>query len=327
MFRRRRPGREGHRPSYLRSLRDCARAGLESPGGRRWFDASRTRTTALERFARFEDLLDHFDRRPGEASRFAERDEVLRALLGEHRGGPDPQRSHDLFLLIYYPLLVHLAREFGPDAKGHSLDEDDTAPEIVHAFFHLLATLNPETNRDIHTSLANGTRRDFLRWAGPEFEAANETCAPPEWEGEEEPAALAAPALTYPDLASGPVRPTASGGGWELDASELLFDELRRREVIDETVHFLLVGTVVYGQQLKQLVTTPGPSGKALGYEAAKKRVQRAQVEIRRYLADRDVEELLRAAALAADRDVPSRGDPGSGASKAGNDPGEEPEG
>jgi hypothetical protein len=325
VFRRRRPGREGHRRSYLASLRDAARAGLETPAGRRWFEELHRRREALGRFASAGALLEFFDRRPGTEGAFLERDAILRALLDEHRAGPEPRRTHDLFLLIYYPLLVHLAREFGPDAKGHSLDEDDTAPEILHAFFHLLATLNAETNRDIHTSLANGTRRDFLRWVGPEFEAANETCAPPEWEGDEEPPALAAPDLTYVDLAAGPAR-SAGTGGWELDACELLFDELRRREVIDETVHFLLVGTVVYGQQLKQLVTTPGPSGKALSYEAAKKRVQRAQAEIRRYLADRDLEVLLRAAAL-GDRDVPSRSDPGSGASKAGTDPGEEPEG
>ncbi len=324
MFRRRKPGREGHRRSYLASLRDAARAGLETPAGRRWFEELYRRQEALGRFAGAEALLDFFDRRPGTEGAFAERDAVLRALLDEHRSGPEPRRTHDLFLLIYYPLLVHLAREFGPDAKGRSLDENDTAPEILHAFFHLLATLNPATNRDIHTSLANGTRRDFLRWAGPEFEAANETCAPPEWEGDEEPLALAAPDLTYADLAAGPAR-TAGAGGLELDACELLFDELRRREVIDETVHFLLVGTVVYGQQLKQLVRTPGPSGKALGYEAAKKRVQRAQAAIRSYLADRDFEQLLRAAAV-ANPDVPSQPDPGSGASKAGTDPGEEPE-
>jgi hypothetical protein len=326
VFRRRRPGREGHRRSYLASLRDAARAGIETAAGRRWFEATRQRQEALGRFATVEVLLEFFDHRPGTEGAFAERDAILRALLDEHRAGPEPRRTHDLFLLIYYPLLVHLAREFGPDAKGHSLDEDDTAPEILHAFFHLLATLNPDTNRDIHTSLANGTRRDFLRWAGPEFEAANETSASPEWEGDEEPPALAAPDLTYQDLVAGPAR-AAGGGGWELDAAELLFDELRRREVIDETIHRLLVGTVVYGRQLKQLVTTPGPSGKALGYEAAKKRVQRAQAEIRRYLADRDVEDLLRAAARSADRDVPSREDPGSGASKAGTEPGEEPDG
>ncbi|MCA8978979.1 MAG: hypothetical protein KDC14_03050 [Planctomycetes bacterium] len=306
---------------YLKRLRVSAQSNLQSAAGRQWFQRVGARREALGRFGKHEELLGFFEQRPKESTGFAARDEILRALLDEHRAGPDPHRSHDVFLIIYYPLLVRLAREFGPDAKGKSLDEEETAPEIVHAFFHLLATLNPETNRDIHTSLVNGTRRDFLRWAGPEFEHSNETCPPPELKGDEEPAVLAAPSFTFRDLSGGRVRATSSDGGWELDLSEVVLDELRRRKVIDEHVHFLLIGTVVYRRQLKELVTTAGPGGKRLGYEAAKKRLQRAQDQIQRYLREHelDLTDLARdGLSISSAPDVPPPAEPGSGGSKGG---------
>ena len=306
--------------SYLKRLRASALDGIRSSAGERWFRGLGGRQPRLGGFAGAEALLAFFERRRTDQAGFRDRDDVLRALLAEHREGPEPHRSHDLFLILYYPLLVRLAREFGPDAKGRSLDEQDTAPEIVHAFFHLLATLNPETNRDIHTSLANGTRRDFLRWAGPEFDRVNQSCTPPEWEGDGESAALAAPALTFGDLAGGRVSTAASGEGWELDLSQVVLDELRRRRVGDEHVHFLLLGTVVYRRQLKEMVARPGPGGKKLGYEAAKKRLQRAQRRIRQYLKEHDLEltDLLRdGLTFSSGIDVPSPDGSGSGASKA----------
>lgn len=307
--------------SYLKNLRVSARSNLQSTAGRGWLTQVAGRQPGLDCLARLEDLLAFFDLRPQNQEGFKRRDEVLRVLLDEHQHGPEPHRSHDLFLVLYYPLLVHLAREFGPNAKGRSLDEEDTAPEIVHAFFHLLATLNPDTNRDIHISLVNGTRRDFLRWAGPEFERCNETTAPPEWDGDSEPLALATPSFTFSDLSGGRVRATASTGGWELDLSEVVLDELRRRKVIDEHVHFLLVGTVVYQRQLKDLVASAGPAGKRVGYEAAKKRLQRAQDQIRRYLREHelDLTDLLRdGLSISFAPDVPRPGKPGSGGSGAG---------
>ena len=307
--------------SYLKRLSASARANLNSTPGKRWFRDVAGRRAPLGGFFDLEELLGFFEERPCDSSGFKTRDKVLRALLDEHRLGPDPHRSHDLFLIIYYPFLVRLAREFGPDVKGQSLEEEDTAPQIIHAFFHLLATLNQETNRDIHTSLVNGTRRDFLRWAGPEFERSNETCPPPVLEGDAEPEVLAAPSCTSSDLSGGRVRPTVSGEGWELDLSEVVMDELHRRQVLDDHMHYLLVGTVVYRRQLKELVAGPGPAGKRIGYEAAKSRLRRAKAEIRRYLREHelDLTDLLRdGLSFFRDLDDPSPEEPGSRGSKAG---------
>jgi hypothetical protein len=129
------------------------------------------------------------------------------------------------------------------------------------------------------------TERDFLRWADREFKQAEKRS----WinDGALEDKMAAASFSDAGAIASGRVRKTTSGDGWELDASQVALDELSRRGVINERVHGLLVGTIVYKKQLKQLIAE---SDEGLNYEREKKRLQRARADIRRYLADGELE-------------------------------------
>ncbi len=152
------------------------------------------------------------------------------------------------------------------------LDLDDLRSEVIRQFLELLASLNLEVNRDIHTSLIRRHWHLMSHWARAESRARS---------GD----SLRLDSLD-PDVCQtlpllGPQDPRS---GWELDAAHRAFDELLEQGVIDEISHELLVSTKVHRLSLKEAMARPANSNEGLGYEASRKRRSRAQSRIRDHM-------------------------------------------
>ena len=146
------------------------------------------------------------------------RDSILRALLAECRTGPDPELAHSFLIALYDPLLRRTSAQLQRTSWGRALEPDDIEAETVARFVELLATMNLETNRDIHTSLVRRLPGQIVDWAENQFLERHHLSERDSDENIGDSTVWFATAL-----------PRRRRDGWELDLVELVLAELQAR--------------------------------------------------------------------------------------------------
>lgn len=208
----------------------------------------RRRSTFLDGFAGWEDVLAFM--RQG-TSRDPEKDRVLLPIFQAHAADRDP-RWRTILLVVFWPALESIWRR-----KRHwDADPDARWSSVMWAFLQTICRLDPSQRPD---RFVQKIVNDTFHRLHDEYRKCWDRST---WE-----------AVTDPNELAGTVHDDdAAAELWaEQEARIAILEKHRAARRITDADFLLLVGTQVYGRSLAECASESG-----IGYEAAKKRHQRA---------------------------------------------------
>lgn len=265
-----------HRRTRYRSLlefKERIRQGLErdlsSDEMRKIFDQLEERHPVLKRFVSPVELVKAMHERKIESYR--ERDGITAALIGEYQENPDLQILRSFLSLLFWPAIDHIFNS----KKGQVQNKQELWSEVYWAFLNTILRY-PLFSRP--KKIAMNVKLDTL----------SKVCRWQKDESKYRKAIALFASGTEPGELAGEVRPREiqdpgkASDEWtekEIGRAQIFLQRFVDEGVITEADYYLILGTRVYGAQLKQYALDHG-----LSPEAAKKRRQRAEKAIREYL-------------------------------------------
>lgn len=219
----------------------------------------RQRHKALERFTTPQDLVQFLHEQKFQDHQA--KDRILQILITEYQQREDQTLSSYL-LLILLPGLTHLFYQFRGRVKAVGLDVQELWGEIGWLFFQVLKGYETETRPTRTASTIIGRVKNRLRDWCHKVQREREALS---IYGQE--------VLTQKGL-------------FQSESQDLKLKELVQilldNEVISKTDLFIILGSRVYGEDLKRLSHTL-----PFSYESTRKRRQRAEKAIREFLQER----------------------------------------
>jgi hypothetical protein len=249
-----------------------------------FFHQLRERVRELQTFESVQTLLSALQRNGATA---AEKDNFLLALIREYQTRPDVNLNA-LFLAIFRPVL---ARLYGSMVKG-TVDGDGLWNDLTWALLSEVSEYPIERRPDkVPANVGFGVLKRLSRWSEREAWYILFQSDPDEPDRTEfDYNGLLGGAFEHPnELFAGRGDPDTPPDPDDTDRMEQLLRAFLRRGVITVDAFYILVGTRVCGQSVKEYAAQ-----KSLSYPATRKRRSRAEKAIRDCLAG-----------LSPDSDVP----------------------
>ncbi|MBI5788733.1 MAG: sigma-70 family RNA polymerase sigma factor [Candidatus Schekmanbacteria bacterium] len=230
-------------------------------GGSVWYRNLKKRHACFRQFKKIEDFIAFLNDR--QLKDYNLKDKLLQILLTEFQSRRNPPLLHAVFIVIFCPALANMIRPF----SGKNLEYSEIMGEAVCALLKTVDTFKPTPEQGtLAKTIVKYTRRQFLRWESQEinyfnlFTELEEHSQPANLEAEEEE-------------------------DWdEPDVICNFLELLKTQGVISPLEEYLLTGTRIYRRQLKDLIAAQEEKLEGTGYEAAKKKIQRAKNKIETYL-------------------------------------------